>query len=385
MTFDETRQLLESAGLRTTVLKSGVDAGCLLIAPDLSGRIMAVSMDGENGDNFGFVKPEAVRNRGADPQFNAYGGALRWWAGPEGGQYGVAFPPGAKNFGLDSWYISEEYNGKPFVVSYPQQGVGTSTLMGSEFRVENASGTQFHIGVTWRVSLLEDPLERRHGRSRAGAKNRGEDELKHFGYLSETSFENLSSEPMRKETGLLSIWMLGMYVAGPRTYVIAPFERTGTGKIVTDTYFSSDGIRSDRLIVKIREGYLAFRADARERSKIGLSRSRAATTVGSVDLSANLLTVWRFPVRRRMPYVNSLWEQQKRPYAGDVTNSYNDGGAFGDFYELETSSHALALGPRERFCFPLEIHHYQGAREPLLRAADKALGVRCQSFLLALT
>ena len=380
MTFEETRQLLESAGLRTIVLQSGEGDGCLLIAPDLSGRIMAVSMDGIHGRNFGFVKPEAVMNRGADPQFNAYGGALRWWAGPEGGQYGVAFPPGTKRFDLDSWHISEEYNGKPFVVSYPKERVGASTLMGAEFRIENATGTRFHIGVTCRVSLVEDPLECLRKRSRAESKT-GKEALKHFGYLSETTFENLSSEPMRKETGLLSIWMLGMYVAGPRTHVIAPFERKGAGKIVTDTYFSAGGIGGDRLIVKERKGYLLFRADARERSKIGLSRSRAATTIGSVDLSANLLTVWRFPIRRRMPYVNSLWEHQKYPYAGDVSNAYNDGGAFGDFYELEASSRALALEPRKRFRFPLEIHHYHGARKPLLKVTDKLLGVRCHTDL----
>ena len=163
--------------------------------------------------------------------------------------------------------------------------------------------------------------------------------------------------------------------------MIAPFERAGTGKIVTDTYFSDGGIGGDRLIVKQKQGYLLFRADARERSKIGLSRSRASTALGSIDLSANLLTVWKFPVRRTMPYVNSLWEHQKHPYAGDVSNSYNDGGAFGDFYELECSSHALALQPRERFTFPLDIHHYQGAREQVFRMADAMLGVRCRSFL----
>jgi len=48
--------------------------------------------------------------------------------------------------------------------------------------------------------------------------------------------------------------------------------------------------------------------------------------------------------------------------------------AFGDFYELECSSHALSLAPSERFCFPLEIHHYSGDRGRLLRAANRLLG-----------
>jgi len=370
MTFEQTKRLLESAGLRTIVLQGGGGEGRLLVAPDLSARIMAVSMGGPKDYNFGFVKPEAVKNRGKDPQFNAYGGALRWWAGPEGGQYGVAFPPGTKEFDLGSWHISEQYNGKPFEVAYPRQGTGASALMGAEFRIANASGARFHIGVTCRISLIANPLEKT--RARKG----GSSGLGHFGYFSETTFENLSDEPLRKETGLLSIWMLGMYVAGPRTWVVAPFERSGAGKVVTDTYFSEAGIGGDRLIVNEKAGYLMFRADARERSKIGLSRSRASSVIGSVDLSRNLFTLWRFPVRRRMPYVNSLWERQRWPYAGDVTNAYNDDGAFGDFYELECSSHALSLAPSERFCFPLEIHHYSGDRDrgQLLQTANRLLG-----------
>ena len=373
MTFEETQHLLESEGLKTIVLQGGNSGGCLLLAPDLSARIMAVSIDGLDGENFGFVKPEAIANRGRDPQFNAYGGALRWWVGPEGGQYGIAFPAGTKNFDLESWHISEEYNGKPFVVAYPQQTIGTSALMGTEIMIENASGTWFHLGVASQIKLLDDPIRKsgKRSRTRKGSRQTG---LKHFGYLSETTFENLSHEPMTKKTGLVSIWMLGMYMAGPRTYVIAPFEREGTGKIVTDTYFSPDGLSGERLDIDKGKGYLVFRADAKERSKIGLSRSRASTTIGSIDFEKNLLTIWRFPVRPKMPYVNSLWEHQKRPYAGDVSNAYNDGGAFGDFYELECSSHALALKPHERFCFPLEIHHYSGLRKEILRMADRLLG-----------
>jgi hypothetical protein len=367
MTFEETKRLLEDEGLRTIVLQDRQNDGSILIAPDLSARIMAVSMDGAKGRNFGFVKAEAIANRGKDPHFNAYGGALRWWAGPEGGQYGVAFPPGTKQFDLDSWCISEEYNGKPFVVAYPQQGAGTSALMGAEFKIENVSGTKFHIGVECRLSFIDDPLVGSH-HSKAKPEK-----LRHLGYLSELTFENLSDQLLQKETGLLSIWMLGMYAAGSRTFVVAPFERAGSGKIVTDTYFSEDGIDADRLMIRERGGYLLFRADARERAKIGLSRSRASSTIGSLDLANNLFTIWRFPIRRKSPYVNSLWEQQKYPYAGDVTNSYNDDGNFGEFYELEVSSHALALRPRERFCFPLEIHHYSGETDRLTRAANKLL------------
>jgi hypothetical protein len=373
MTFEETTNLLEEQGLRTLVLRREGEEGRLLIAPDLSGRIMAVSLDGPNGENFGFVKEEAVRNRAKDPQFNAYGGALRWWFGPEGGQYGVAFPPGARQFDLASWHISEEFNGKPFAVLYPKLPEGIAAAMGAECRIENASGTRFHIGVSCRISLIDSPLE---------VSRKESEPLKHMGYRCEVSFQNLSNEPMRKETGLLSIWLLGMYLAGPDAYVVAPFEKNGTGKIVTDTYFSPAGLSPGRLKIHQKAGYLLFKADGKERSKIGLSRTRASSSIGSVDFSRNLLTVWRFAVRRRMPYVNSLWEFQRHPYAGDATNSYNDDGRIGDFYELECSSHALALKPAQRAVFPLDIHHFSGANRALLQAASVLLGRRLERLTI---
>ncbi|RJP17796.1 MAG: hypothetical protein C4520_15615 [Candidatus Abyssobacteria bacterium SURF_5] len=364
MTFEGTRRLLASHGLRTLVLRRKPDEGCLLIAPDLSGRIIAVSLDGPGGENFGFVKEEAIANKGRNPQFNAYGGALRWWIGPEGGQYGLAFPPGTNRFDLDSWRIPEEYNGKSFNVLYPKDTEGSAALLGAECRLENASGTRFHIGVSCRIGLIGSPLPPKKKSA----------SLRHFGYRCEMCFENLSSAPMRRETGLVSIWMLGMYMPSAHAFVIAPFEKGGAKKIVTDTYFSPSGLSRHRLMIRENDGYLVFRADGKERSKIGLSRSRASATLGSIDFTRNLLTVWRFPVRRRMAYVNSLWELQKHPYSGDVVNSYNDDGKIGDFYELECSSPALALLPGERARFPLDIHHFDGPHEALLKTTSRLLG-----------
>ncbi len=51
-------------------------------------------------------------------------------------------------------------------------------------------------------------------------------------------------------------------------------------------------------------------------------------------------------------YVNSMWEIQEKPFAGDVVNSYNDGPAspgakpLGPFYELEIVF--AGRGPRAR-------------------------------------
>jgi hypothetical protein len=81
-------------------------------------------------------------------------------------------------------------------------------------------------------------------------------------------------------------------------------------------------------------------------------------------------------------YVNSMWETQKEPYAGDVVNSYNDGptepgkASLGGFYELETSSPAAALAPGEALTHVHQTFHFAGPFPALDAIARRVLGVR---------
>ena len=80
-------------------------------------------------------------------------------------------------------------------------------------------------------------------------------------------------------------------------------------------------------------------------------------------------------------YVNSMWEIQKQPFAGDVVNSYNDGppapGAkpLGPFYELETSSPAAALAPGASLTHVHRTLHLEGEKAALDAIARRVLGV----------
>jgi hypothetical protein len=84
-----------------------------------------------------------------------------------------------------------------------------------------------------------------------------------------------------------------------------------------------------------------------------------------------------------------MWEQQQNPYDGDVVNSYNDGptepGAplSGTFYELETSSPALALGPGESYTHTHRTLHLVGSREALDPIAESTLGVSATALMEA--
>jgi hypothetical protein len=191
---------------------------------------------------------------------------------------------------------------------------------------------------------------------------------------------NKGEKEWKKETGMLSIWMLGMFNPSPSVVVVIPF-RQGDEKIigppVNDNYFGK--IAPDRL--KVTKSHIFFRADGKSRGKIGLPPLRATGTMGSFDFENNILTllICRLP-EGVTDYVNSAWQIQENPFSGDALNSYNDGpledgSQMGPFYELETSSPAAALKPGEGLSHVQYTLHLTGDRELLNKIALGVLGV----------
>ena len=59
---------------------------------------------------------------------------------------------------------------------------------------------------------------------------------------------------------------------------------------------------------------------------IGVNAARSKGIAGSYDAMGRVLTLVTYNVQEApFGYVNSMWEQQKAPYGGDVLNFYNDG------------------------------------------------------------
>jgi hypothetical protein len=103
--------------------------------------------------------------------------------------------------------------------------------------------------------------------------------------------------------------------------------------------------------------------------------------LGSWDARHQVLTLVQYTLPGTPDYVNSLWELQKEPFAGDAVNSYNDGPAspgaasLGSFYELESSSPAAALTPGRSLAHVHRTFHFEGPREELDKIARRHLGV----------
>ena len=199
-------------------------------------------------------------------------------------------------------------------------------------------------------------------------------------FESENRITNAGTKAWTKDGGLVSVWILGMFKPSPETTVVVPFKpgpEQALGPIVNAAYFGK--VPADRLVVRDRAVF--FRGDGQYRSKIGLSPARVLPVLGSYDARGQVLTLVQFdrPADAR-DYVNSMWEVQKEPYAGDVVNSYNDGapapGAkpLGPFYELETSSPAAALPAGGSLTHRHRTIHVVGDKAALDKVARKTLG-----------
>jgi hypothetical protein len=206
-------------------------------------------------------------------------------------------------------------------------------------------------------------------------------------YASDNRVTNAGSEPLRKDTGLVSIWILGMFPPAPRATVVIPYKQEAQGPVVRDDYFGQ--VPQDRL--KKSDKALFFRADGQQRGKIGVSFARAKNVAGSYDPDQGVLTLVQYSLPEGpADYVNSTWNLVDPPYAGDVLNSYNDGpnkpGAapLGPFYEIETSSPARELAQGESITHVHSTFHFTGAEAGLDALAKATLGVSLAEITQAL-
>ncbi|MBK7874939.1 MAG: hypothetical protein IPJ77_04180 [Planctomycetes bacterium] len=357
----------------TIVLSDAKGEAQVAIVPAFQARVMTSTSGGASGLSHGYLHRERIASKTPTPHINVFGGEDRFWIGPEGGQFSVFFAPGAR-FELADWHTPAPIDSEAFDVV---ETAADHAIFRKRMGLTNWSGTTFDLEVTREVRLRDPSQVLATMRVELPAGVRG------VAFESLNSVVNLGKTAWKKDTGLLSIWILGMFPASPAATVVVPFQ-TGTesirGPIVNDEYFGK--IPADRLRVKHDEGLLLFRADARHRSKLGVGPKRAHDVLGSWDAKSGVLTIVQYSLPKPPgEYVNSLWKHQDDPYGGDVVNSYNDGpstpgrAGFGNFYELETSSPALALRPGERANHAHRTLHLSGDQAGLERIAKSVLGV----------
>jgi len=341
------------------------------VLPTLQGRVMTSTAEGLDGLSFGWINRELIASGKIAEHINVYGGEDRFWIGPEGGQFSIFFKKDVP-FDLEHWFTPAPIDTESFELVSKSKNIA---LLRKDMQLENFSGTIFNLRVNREVRVLE--------RSEAieTLEITPAETVKMVAFESNNKMTNTGTKAWEKETGLLSIWILGMFNPSPTTTVVVPFKgglEKEFGPIVNDAYFGK--VPSDRLVVK--EGVMFFSGDGQYRSKIGLSPQRSKPILGSYDIVNKVLTIVQYNKPEvAADYVNSMWELQDEPYKGDVVNSYNDGpsepGAkpLGPFYELETSSPAAALRPGQTISHIHRTFHLQGSEAELNTIAKATLGV----------
>jgi hypothetical protein len=340
------------------------------VSPALQGRVMTSTSDGDDGLSYGWINRPAFLSGDTSEHINVFGGEDRFWLGPEGGQYSIYFAQG-KDFTLDNWHVPRLIDLDPFQVDSVSETEATFT---KEAALTNYSGNFFQLGITRRVRLIgkEDAVRELGLDSTAG--------VSFVAYETINTLKNTGRDPWKKETGLLSIWILGMFNPSENTTIIIPYRGKSNSlrDVVNDRYFGT--VPDNRL--KLDDKAIYFSGDGTYRSKIGLSAAVATEWLGSYDADNGVLTLVKYAKPEgAQDYVNSLWELQKEPYRGDAVNAYNDGPPspgvkpLGPFYELESSSPAAALAPGSSITHVHATYHIKGTPEQLDPIMVRMLGV----------
>lgn len=356
------------------VLTDAAGKAQVAVVPAWQGRVMTSTDGGPAGMSYGWINRELISAGKFVPHMNPYGGEDRFWLGPEGGQFSIYFAKGTA-FDFDHWQTPAPIDRDAYPISNSQRDRVTFT---KRFRVTNYSGYEFDVALERDVRLLESgDVWKRLG---VGAK----EDVSVVGYESSNRITNAGKAAWTDKTGMLSVWILGMYNATPDTSVVIPLRETGGRGGVTDDYFGK--VPAERLANDGKTVF--FRADGKYRSKIGVSPGKAKPVMGSYDARAGVLTIVQFTLpegagARR--YVNSQWKLQDKPFAGDAINSYSDDGKMGAFYELETSSPAAALGPGKTLEHVHRTIHLRGNTAALDAVAQRVLGVGLERIRTALS
>ncbi len=341
------------------------------VVPQYQGRVMTSTTGGPGAAGFGWINKELIAAGEIKPHINVFGGEDRFWLGPEGGQFSIFFKSGDK-FDLEDWQTPAVIDTVPYKVT---DRSAREVSFRHETGIVNYSGTQFDVRIDRSIRLIDDE----RCAKLLGLKSMPDVET--VAYESDNTLTNRGNEAWTKDGGALSIWILGMFRHSDETTVVIPY-RTGPeeklGSIVNDAYFGK--VPPDRLVVG--DGVMYFKGDGKYRSKIGVPPQRATGVLGSYDAAGHVLTIAQYTQPAGVTdYVNSMWELQEHPFAGDAVNSYNDGPPapgeppLGPFYELETSSPAAFLAPGGSIKHVHRTFHFRGTVDQLDMISRTVLGV----------
>jgi hypothetical protein len=349
--------------------------GRIAVVPEFQGRVMTSSAGASSGRSFGFLKDECIASRRLARGINPYGGEDRLWLGPEGGPFALFFAPEARAQTLEHWQTPAVVDSEPFTLVAVD---AHQARFEREARLANRAGSSFELRLERTVRVLD---------ARAASAELGldVDGLECVAFESDNVLTNTGRAAWTRRTGMLSLWVLGMFKPSPTATVILPLAAplaVDPAEHVNDAYFGRVPAERLRRVASVGGSALLFRADGAYRSKIGVAPPLARPLAASFDAERQVLTLVTFTLPSgECEYVDSTWGPQANPFRGDAVHSYNDGpsapgaASFGPFYELESSSPAAALAPGESLAHRHRTLHCEGPRAALEQVVDTLFGL----------
>ncbi len=205
-------------------------AAQVAISPSMQGRVLTSTLSGPDGLSLGWINHDLIASGDTLEHMNPYGGEDRFWIGPEGGQFSVFFKKGDP-FDLEHWFTPAGFDTEPFEVA---SASGQEVVFHKSLALENYSGALFEVGVERTIRLfdraqIEDLLDMALGES-----------VRSVAFESDNVIKNSGENAWNEDTGLLSIWILGMFNPSPATTIVIPFKEGADaelGPVVNDAYF----------------------------------------------------------------------------------------------------------------------------------------------------
>ena len=347
------------------------EAARVAVVPAFQGRVMTATLAGPDGASYGWLnRPFIELHREDDPAFNNYGGADRFWLGPEAGQFALFFSDG-QPFDLAVWKAPPGFTTGPYAVDQRDEA---SIAMSARFSVSNYSHATFDCGVNRTVSALTaDQIAATLGAAVPAA-------LASAAFQSVNTLTNAGDAVWTRDGGLVNIWILGMMKGLADGKVIIPLitgDEADLGPKAKMDYFGA----IPPSCAGVCEDYLWYKVDGLRRDKIGVAPRRAKDVFGSYDAANRQLTIIRYTLPAgadALPYTNSAWEIQDDPFTGDPINSYNDPGTDAGeptFFELESNSPAAELAPGQSIIHTHTTSYFSGEFDALNALSQAVLGI----------
>src|SRR5687768_7390091 len=205
---------LEFLRRHTSVLVLGAaPGGQVVLAPEYQGRVLTSTVGGDAAPSFGWIGREAIAAHSRQPHMNVFGGEDRFWLGPEGGQFSLYFAKGDP-FDLDHWQVPPDFDWGGWEVASRSS---TSARFQKRMALQNYSGTRFEMEVDRTVRLLSG------GEIAMFLGDKPGDAVRTVAFESANTVSNIGAEAWQPESGLVSVWILGMFNPSPSTTIAIPF------------------------------------------------------------------------------------------------------------------------------------------------------------------